>query len=178
MDRRYVESWLVVVPAIAFALITASVVGEEIFVKAAVAGDSPWYVHATQASAALEAGAFTAAAQHWQEAYASAIESRRSDGLVELGDLYRRLGARAALTDVGVMRARQCYLIALLRARSEGSIDGVLRATEAFLEIKEDAMVAEGLRLARQVASQDPDPRARERIAMLAARAARSGGPR
>jgi hypothetical protein len=148
---------------------------EAMAVKATAAAESPWHVHAAQAHAALEAGQLTAAMQHSQDAYAAAVASRRSDGMVEVGNLYRRLGARGRLGEAAVVRARQCYLTALLRARGEGSIDGIVRATEAFLELKDDAMVAQGLKFAREVAIRDADPRAHERIAMLAARVARAG---
>lgn len=178
MNKGSIEASLVVACAIALALLTVTVLAEEMVVNAAAASDSPWYVHAAQASAALEAGATTAALKHWQDAYLAASANRRSEGLVELGDLYRRLGDHAGLGESAVMRARQCYLTALLRARNEASIDGVLRATEAFLDLRDEAMVAQGLRLAREIAKRDPDPRAGERVAMLAARAARSAATR
>ena len=176
MRKGLIEAWLATVTAaIALALIMATMVGEATVEKVATFADSPWYVHASKASAALDAGDLTAAMKHWQEAYAAAVASRRSEGMVEIGDLYRRLGARARLGEAAVARARQCYLTALLRARGERSIDAILRATEAFLELKDDEMVAQGLKFAREVATRDPDPRARRRIEMLAARAAGSG---
>ena len=119
MNKGCIEASLTVVGcAIALALLTAIVLGEEMVVNAAAASDSPWYVHAAQANAALEAGATTAALKHWQDAYLTAFASRRSDGFVELGDLSRRLGEHAGLGESAIMRARQCYLTALLRARN------------------------------------------------------------
>ena len=176
MSKGFIETWLAaLLAAMAFVTMIATVVIEAMAVKGTTAVESPWYVHAAQANAALDAGQLTAAMQHSQDAYAAAVASRRSDGMVEVGNLYRRLGARGRLGEATVVRARQCYLTALLRARGEGSIDGVLRATEAFLELHDDSMVAQGLKFAREMATRDPDPRANDRISMLAARLARSG---
>src|SRR2546425_800656 len=92
------------------------------------------------------------------------------------GDLYRRIGARGGFHVAAVARARECYLTALLRARGERSLDGVLRATEAFVDLGDEAVVERGLDIARQVAAHDADPRGRERVELLAARwAARMG---
>jgi hypothetical protein len=175
MNKGFTEIWLAAfAAATALVLVIATVLVEGVAVKSTAAADSPWHVHAARASAALEAGQLAAAMQHAQEAYAAAVESRRSDGLVEVGNLYRRLGERGHLGEGAVIRARQCYLTALLRARREGSTDGILRATEAFLDVNDDAMVAQGLKYAREVAARDPDPRAAQRIAMRQARAARA----
>lgn len=179
MNNDFVETWLsAILAAIAVVMMSATMAVEGLAVKATAAADSPWYVHTAQANAALEAGRLTAAMQHLQEAYAAAVASRRSDGLVEVGNLYRRLGAHGRPGETAVVRARQCFLTALLRARGEGSIDGVLRATEAFLDLNDDAMVSQGLKFAREMATRDPDPRARERIGLLEARVARSGAAR
>jgi hypothetical protein len=178
MSKDFIETSAAVLTAIALgAMIATAVMVEAMAVHTTAAAESPWYVHTSRANLALEAGQLTVAIQHAQEAYAAAVASRRSDGMVEVGHLYRRLGARGRFGE-GVARARQCYLTGLLRARAEGSIDGILRATEAFLELEDEAMVAQGLKFAREVAARDPDPRAHERIALLAARLARSNAVR
>jgi hypothetical protein len=138
---------------------------------------TPWYVHLAQAEADADANDLTAATHHAREAYAAAMASRRSPGLVDVGRLYRRLGERTGLVEAANARARDCYLTALLRARAEGSVDGVLAATEAFLELGDQTLVQRGLAIAREVAARDVDPRASERIAMLGARAARAPAP-
>jgi hypothetical protein len=175
MSKSTVATSLTAAVVVAITLSAAAFVIEATAVNAVAATDSPWYAHAARAEAALDEGQITAAMQHWQEAYAAAIGSRRSDGLVELGHLYRRLPVRDRLGESAIARAGQCYLIALLRARGERSIDAILRSTEAFLELKDETMVAQGLKVAREVAAGDPDPRALNRIAMLATRAERSG---
>lgn len=140
------------------------------------AADAPAYVHFQRAEEALAAGDVVLAVRHWREGHAAAIATRRWEGLVEAGDLYRRIGARGSFHTDAVARARDCYLTAMLRARGERSLDGVLRATDAFLALGDDARVEQGLAIARRVAADDPDPRARERVQRLAARwAARTG---
>jgi hypothetical protein len=163
--------------AIAVALIVSAIVVtaavEAMAVRATMVGNTPWYVHLANADAALDAGRAAAASHHWRDAYVAAMASRRSQGLVEVGAFYRRLGARGGFEAAAVTRARECYLTGLLRARAEHSIDGVLQATEAFLELGDDAMVGRGLQIAREVATRDPDPRAQERVRILEARATR-----
>ena len=140
----------------------------------ATAGEAPAYVHYQRADDALAAGDVVRALRHWQEGYAAAVESRRWEGLVEAGDLYRRIGARGRFE--AAARARDCYLLALIRARGERSLDGVLRATEGFVDLGDAAPVERGLEIGRQLAAHDADPHARERIERLAARwAARTG---
>jgi len=137
---------------------------------------APAYVHYQRADEALAAGDVVSALRHWRAGHAAAMASRRWEGLVEAGDLYRRIGARGGFHADAVVRARDCYLTALLRARGEHSLDGVLRATDAFVDLGDDAIVEQGLQIAGHVAAADPDPRARERVQRLAARwAARTG---
>jgi len=137
---------------------------------------SAWHVHLTSAEAELGAGNVTAALHHGRDAYAAARASRRSDGLVEVGDFHRRLAARPGLGASAIARARECYLNALLRARVERSLDGILRATEGFFELGDRDMVEQGLAMARDIARRDPDPKAPGRVHMLSVRAHRAGG--
>jgi hypothetical protein len=140
------------------------------------ATDAPAYLHYQHADEALAAGEIVRAVRHWRQGHTVALASRRWEGLVEAGDLYRRIGAAGGFHTDAVARARDCYLTALLRARGERSLDGVLRATDAFIDLGDDAIVEWGLENARRVAARDHDPRARERVQRLAARwAARTG---
>jgi hypothetical protein len=136
--------------------------------------ETPWYVQLAQAEAKLNEGHATAATSYAREAYAAAMRGHRADGLVEVGNFYRRLGARTGLA-ASTDRARECYTTALLRARAEGSTDGVLIAAEAFLSLGDEEMVHRSLHFDEHLAQRDVDSRARERVAMLAARAARAG---
>ena len=164
--------------AVVVALVAASVAGltalaDTAALRSAVS-ETPWYVQLAQAEAKLNENDITGATYYGREAYAAAMRGHRADGLVEVGNFYRGLGTRTGVA-VSTARARECYVTALLRARAERSTDGVLRAAEAFLSLGDEEMVQRGLRIAEQLAQRDVDSRARERVAMLAARAARAG---
>jgi len=172
-DARLATVLFTAVPLLALTLVILTVRDVVAFDGAA---EVPAYVHYQRAEEALAAGDVVRAVRHWREGLAAAMASRRWEGLVEAGNLYRRIGARGGFHTDSVARARDCYRTALLRARGERSLDGVLQATDAFVDLGDDAMVERGLEIARAVASGDPDPLARDRVQRLAARwATRSG---
>jgi hypothetical protein len=172
MSQTFHANWTVTrqVGAIAALALTLVIVTVRDAVAVDAAADAPAYVHYQRAEEALAAGDVVRAVRHWREGHAAAMASRRWEGLVEAGDLYRRIGARGGFHTDAVARARDCYLTALLRARGERSLDGVLHATNAFVDLGDDALVERGLDIARGLAARDPDPRARERVQRLAAR--------
>ena len=98
-----------------------------------------------------------AAQRHWHDAYRAALGSRRWEGMIEAGD-----GARA----------RQAYLTALLRARQQKSLEGVLRTAEAFSGLGDRQVVAQCLRIAERLAAAQHDAAARERVSALSERLA------
>jgi hypothetical protein len=178
MVQTFRESWTTTrrFTAVALLALTLVILAVSDVVAFDAAADAPAYVHYQRAEEALAAGDVVRAVRHWREGHAAAMASRRWEGLVEAGNLYRRIGARGGFHTDAVTRARDCYLTALLRARGERSLDGVLQATDAFVDLGDDAMVERGLEIARAVAASDPDPRARERVQRLAARwATRTG---
>jgi len=63
-----------------------------------------------------------------------------------------------------VAKARQAYLSALFRARSEGSLAGVLITAERFAELGDRDVVEQCIRVARKVAAQSRDPYAEEHL--------------
>ncbi len=82
--------------------------------------------------------------------------------MVATGDTYRVLGARAGFRAASVAKARQAYLTALFRARSEGSVEGVLRTAERFAELGDRGVVERCIRVAQRVTEQSRDPQAAE----------------
>jgi len=179
MNQTFRETWVATVLLAAVVMLALTIVIVTVVDALALAAtplDAPAYLHYQRADEALTAGDVALALRHWREGHAVAVASRRWEGLVEAGDLYRRIGARGGFHAAAVARARECYLTALLRARGERSLDGVLRATEAFVDLGDEAIVERGLEIARQVAARDVDPRGRERVERLASRwAARAG---
>ncbi|MGH7335114.1 MAG: hypothetical protein ACREKS_20700, partial [Candidatus Rokuibacteriota bacterium] len=90
-----------------------------------------WEAPVQAVDAALARGDFRAARQAWQHAYAVALESGDWERLAVVGDASARIhSAGGEAADLG--RARQAYHEAFVRARSEGSVDGVLRVSEAY----------------------------------------------
>jgi len=177
MNQRFRETWMATVLFAAVVMLALTIVIVTVVDALAFEGaDVSAYVHYEWAEEALAAGNVVLALRHWREGHSVAVASRRWEGLVEAGDLYRRIGARGGFYADAVERARDCYLTALLRARGERSLDGVLRATDAFIGLGDAPIVDRGLEIARELALRDADPRARQRVERLAARwAARAG---
>jgi len=123
-----------------------------------------WQAWLLKVEQAMASGDFAKAESLWREAYAAALKSRHWEGVVAAGDTYRALGARAGFRTTSIAKARQAYLTALFRARSEGSLAGVLITAERFAELGDREVVEQCVRAARQVATQSRDPYAEEHL--------------
>jgi len=104
----------------------------------------------------------------WHDAYRVALRRSDWEEMAALGDAALRRGPSGR--HVGEMEARQAYLAALFRARAHASLDGVMRATEAFATLGDRDVVEEGLRIAESLAVRSTDPDDRERVMALRAR--------
>ncbi len=91
----------------------------------------------------------------WHDAYRVALRRSDWEEMAVLGDAALRRGASGQ--QVGEMQARQAYLAALFRARASASLDGVMRATEAFATLGDRDVVEEGLRIAESLAKRSTD---------------------
>lgn len=114
--------------------------------------DTTWREHLQAAEAALAEGNLSRAIRVWQDAHGAALRSDDWDALLEVGNASLRIGEVAAARYGARAEARGLYLHALFRARARGSLDGVLRATEAFANLGDADVVERGLRVARQLA--------------------------
>jgi hypothetical protein len=123
-----------------------------------------WQGRLLKVEQAMAVGNYAAAELLWREAYAAALKSRHWEGVVAAGDTYRALGARAGFRGAAVAKARQAYLTALFRARSEGSLAGVLITAERYAELGDREVVEQCIRVARKVAAQSRDPYAEEHL--------------
>lgn len=133
---------------------------------------TPWVSPIQKVDTALSRKEFSAALRASQEAYAAAVASRRWEGLIAAGDAYRRVGEATELHKSFDAKAREAYRSALFRARQQGSVEGALRAAEAFLTLGDSEVVAQCVRIAERLAGTDPEARADVR-----AFAARLGDP-
>ncbi len=130
-----------------------------------VVGNSaaPWADHIRTLDEALAKKNISAAEHAFHQAYLAALGSRRWEGMVEVGDASLRVGAVSGYRKVSETTARRLYLQAFVRARQQGSIDGLLRTAEAFSRLGDREVADQGLRLAERLAAQRRDGRASDR---------------
>jgi hypothetical protein len=118
------------------------------------AGEDPWTHHVRQVNEALAREDTRAAELAWREVYALALRGQRWEDLLEAGHLYLRMGEAAEARRLAEPQARDAYLRAMVRARAAGSVEGVLRATEAFARLGDREVAEHGLRIAERMAAQ------------------------
>ena len=169
MKDLWSSRWLcLLIPAIASTLgpvlLAASV--KDVLADYAIGTEAQvaWQLRLLKVEEAMAQGDFAAAELLWRKAYAAALKSRHWEGVVAAGDTYRALGARAGFRAASVAKARQAYLTALFRARSEGSLAGVLITVERFAELGDRDVVEQCIRVAQQVAAQSRVPYAEEHL--------------
>jgi hypothetical protein len=106
-----------------------------------------------------------------------AVESLSWEDLIAIGDARLRVGGAVGARPSGELAARRVYFAALYRACCEESLEGILRAAEAFADLGDGEVVEECLGLAElKVESEEAHRRASALVQRLeAARAARSG---
>ena len=129
-----------------------------------------WRARLQRVDDALARNDLAGAEMLWREAYAAALKSRHWEGMVAVGDVYRRLGERAGFHKTADAKARETYLAALFRARSQESLEGVLRAAQGFADLGDHGIVEQCIRVARSVAARSRDPRAEDRVRIFAER--------
>jgi hypothetical protein len=111
----------------------------------------------TSVEASLERGDFVAAFRTTEAAHRRATRERRWDSLMEVGDAYYRIAGRPGAPEAASYRARDAYRAALRSARRAESLDGVLRAAEAFAQFGDGPDVEMSLHVARDLAGSDPE---------------------
>jgi len=147
--------------------ITAALIGAATTYGEKRSGEAtpPWVGPLQRMNTALASKNVTAAEEAWHDAHRAALGSRqRWDGLIEVGEAYLRIGEVANERQAAQPTARRLYLTALLRARQQGSLDGVLRTAEAFAALGDREVVMQCLRVADQVAERARDPQAHARV--------------
>lgn len=170
LDRWPVQFILAVTSMIALMLLI-------VVVTEAVAGHiagaerpDAWKIHLEKVEQALDRNDLAQAALLWRDAYAAALRSRHWEGMVAVGDAYRRLGDLGGFRQASRAKARETYLAALFRARQEGALDGVLRVAEAFAELGDREVVQQCIRSARSIAAQARDASGDARVRVFAER--------
>jgi hypothetical protein len=164
------ERRVVLIAVILAMLMGLEVVAQATARRAAETEAGPWVPAIDRMDRALAVGDVSAAERAMHEAYVAAMASRRWDGMATVGDAYLRLGAATNYERVNRAKARQAYLTAFFRARGEQSMDGVLRAMEAFSDLGDRAVAVQCLKTAEALASKSKTPGARDRVAGYAER--------
>jgi len=132
--------------------------------------EQPWSTSLAAVSDALAAKNVGAADRAWRDAYGAALGSRTWVGMAEVGDAALRIGDVARLRKPYEAKARQAYLTALFRARSQGSLNGVLRIAQAFEALGDREVVEQCIRIAERVAMQAHDVDGPARVKAFATR--------
>jgi hypothetical protein len=155
---------LVLAGAITFALLVILLAAAEVVLNDAVL-ESPttWRASLARVEAAADRGDPAEARRLWPSARAAAMHSRDWGAMAALGDLALRLDAPGGGGRDAQARAREAYLASLLHARRRGSLEGVLRAAEAFAALGDVEVVEHAVRIADTLAAADPEGRARVR---------------
>jgi hypothetical protein len=122
---------------------------------------APWVTPLQDMNSALERGDLVMAATARHKAHLAAFGNRNWEGFLAVGDAALRLGDASGDRRAMEPEARRAYLSALTHARARRSLDGVLRATEAFAHLGDRDMVEQGIRIARDLAGSDGDAQAR-----------------
>ena len=117
--------------------------------------DGVWTAHLRVVETQLAGGRVDVAVRAWHDAYGAALESRRWEGMIAVGDAFMRIGHAAGTPGGARMNARDAYVTALIRARRNRSVDGALRSAEAFRGLGDRAIVEQCLHIAAQLAAGD-----------------------
>lgn len=107
---------------------------------------------------ALARGDFYAADLARRTAHLMALGSRRWDAMAAVGDAYVRFAASPGASPTLRLEARRIYRSALFRAHQQGSIEGVLRVSEAFAALGDKEVAREGLAMAAAMAAASHGP--------------------
>lgn len=117
--------------------------------------DGRWRAHLAVVEKELEHGHLDVAVRVWHDAYGAALESRSWESMIAVGDAFIAIGRASGSVRGARMNAREAYLTALIRARRDRSVEGALRAAEAFGQLDDRAVVEQCLRIAAQLAAGD-----------------------
>jgi hypothetical protein len=117
--------------------------------------DGLWRAHLDVLEKELERGHIDVAVRVWHDAYGAALESRSWKSMIAVGDAFITIGRASGSVRGARMNAREAYLIALIRARRDHSVDGALRSAEAFRQLDDHAVVEQCLHIAAQLAAGD-----------------------
>jgi hypothetical protein len=89
--------------------------------------------------------------------------------MADVADASVRLGRISGPRPAAMARARNLYLAVMFRARSQRSVEGILRAASGFVQVGDRAAAEHAVQVAEGVAAEVGDAGARARIQAFAA---------
>lgn len=111
-----------------------------------------WTVHVRKVHEALAKKDISRAEWAWLKAYVTAlIWNRGWESMIEVGDAALSIGEVTGFRKAIADRARQSYMFALTRARTQKSVHGVLRTARAFAALGDDDAVDQCLQVAKSL---------------------------
>lgn len=125
--------------------------------------DAVWLAHIRTIDDALERKAVEAAIRASHDAYGAAFAVRKWEAMVAVGNAMLRIAGVARSPHGLKPNARQAYLVGLIRARRDGSVDGVLRVAEAFAALGDGEIARQCLVIAARLAIERGDCQAAAR---------------
>jgi len=146
----------------------ALLMGLEVYASAADRGPTPapWEPFIERMNLALATGKVSEAERALHDANAAALGSGTWEGMVTVAEAYRRVADATGFAGPARGKAREAYLTSFFRARTQNSIEGVLRATEGFVALGDRQVAAQCLKTAEQLAAR-ADQRSRDRVTAL-----------
>ena len=130
--------------------------------------ETPWAPHLRVVDEALAQKNVSRALHAWRDAYGAALGSRQWEGVLAVGDAYLKIGEAAEFRRGAETTARRSYLSALMLARRDGSLEGILKSAAAFQALGDRDVVRQAVRIAVAVAPGLTEDGARSRIRALA----------
>jgi hypothetical protein len=128
---------------------------------------APWVSHLNRVDEALRRNTMTVAVHAWHAAYATALGSRRWEGMLAVGDAALRIGDATRTQMAARARAHEAYLMALFRAREAKSVEGLLHVAEALATVGDTALALHALRIAEPFVAANPRGSSAHRTILL-----------
>jgi len=110
-----------------------------------------WVQRVALVDEALGRSDLSRAVYEWREAYGAALGSRRSEGLIAVGDRALRIAELEGGSSNFLTEAKHVYVHAALRARAEGSRETVLGIAEVFDKLGDTDRAGQVRRIAERV---------------------------
>ncbi|MFQ5804001.1 MAG: hypothetical protein ACE5JQ_13995 [Candidatus Methylomirabilales bacterium] len=118
--------------------------------------DGVWSAHIRKVHDALAKNDIGSAEWAWHYAHVTALRSGSWESMIEVGDAALCIGEAAGFRKGSAERARQSYSVALMRARLQGSIDGLRRIAQAFAELGDGEAVDQCLQIVKNLGTRPP----------------------